>query len=134
MSGRLLPVEWDRDTGAFFAAARERRLIWRRCNGCGRGNHVPTTACRFCGGTDTEWRQARGTGRLFSRTTVMHQVHPAWPAPYTIVVVTLDEAPDVRLTGRIDSAEAPEIGAAMQVWFEDIDEGRVLPNWRPATP
>lgn len=133
MSGRLHPAEWDRDTGPFFAAARQHRLVYRRCNACGRGNHVPMASCRFCGSTDTEWREARGTGTLFSWTTVTHQVHPAWPVPYSVVVVSLDEAPDVRLTGSMPGAPALAAGEPMQVWFEEIGDGRVLPNWRKAS-
>ncbi|WP_187972535.1 Zn-ribbon domain-containing OB-fold protein [Aquibium microcysteis] len=132
MSERLHPAEWDRDTGPFFAAAREGRLVYRRCNACGRGNHVPMASCRYCGSTETEWRESEGTGTLYSWTTVMHGVHPAWPVPYTVVIVALDDAPDVRLTGSLPGAPELNAGQAMQVWFESIGEGRVLPNWRPA--
>lgn len=133
MTDRLYPAEWDRDTGPVFAAARQGRLIHRACNACGRGLHVPTTSCRFCGSTDTGWREATGTGTLFSWTTVTHQAHPAWPVPYTVVIVTLDDAPDVRLTGCIPGAPNLTAGQPMQVWFEDIGQGRILPNWCPAT-
>ena len=132
MSARLYPAEWDRDTGPFFAAARDRRLVWQRCNGCGRGNHVPAPGCRFCGGTDLNWVAARGTGRLYAWTTVAHQVHPAWPVPYTVVIVALDEAPEVRLTGWLPGAPDLHEGQPMQVWFEEIGQDRILPNWRPA--
>lgn len=128
---RMKPAEWDRDTGPFFAAARERRLIYRHCHHCGRGTHPPTVACRFCGSTDTAWRDSAGRGTLFSWTLVTHQVHPAYPVPYTIVVVALDEAPDVRLIGRIDDDAPRRAGEPMTVWFEDIGEGQLLPNWRP---
>lgn len=131
MTDRLYPVDWDRDTGPFFAAARDGRLVLRACNACGRGLHVPTPSCRFCGSLDTLWRDARGTGTLFSWTTVTHQAHPAWPVPYTVVIVALDDAPDVRLTGCIPGAPDLIVGQPMQVWFEDIGQGRRLPNWRP---
>lgn len=134
MSNRLHPAEWDRDTGPFFAAARAGRLAYCACTACGRGLHVPAPACRFCGGTATEWRTARGTGTLYSWTTVAHQVHPAWPVPYTIVIVALDEAPEVRLTGSLPGAPELYAGQPMQVWFEDIRQGRTLPNWRPSAP
>lgn len=131
MTDRLYPAEWDRDTGPFFAAARQGRLTYCACDDCGRGLHVPTQSCRFCGSTRTSWRSAAGTGRLFSWTTVTHQAHPAWPVPYTVVIVELTEAPDVRLTGCIPGAPDLSAGQPMQVWFEDIGQGRILPNWRP---
>lgn len=132
MTERLYPAEWDRDTGPFFAAARQGRLVFQACNACGRGLHVPGPSCRFCGSTDTAWRDARGTGTLFSWTTVAHQAHPAWPVPYTVVVVTLDDAPEVRLTGCIPGAPDLTAGQPMQVWFEQIGQGRILPNWQPS--
>ncbi|MCW1384691.1 OB-fold domain-containing protein [Novosphingobium sp. KCTC 2891] len=129
---RIRPATWDRDTGPFFAAAAERRLVYKHCNACGRGNHVPTPSCRFCGSTDTAWREAEGKGTLYTWTTVTHPVHPAYPAPYTVVIVTLEAAPDVRLTGSVPGAPDLAPGQPMEVWFEDLGEGCVLPNWRPA--
>lgn len=126
---RIRPVTWDRDTGPFFAAANEERLIYRRCTVCGRGNHVPTPSCKFCGG-ETAWVEARPAGSLYTWTTVTHAVHPAYPAPYTVVIVTLHEAPDVRLTGVIVGAPELAAGQAMELWFEDIGEDQKLPNWR----
>ncbi len=127
---KIRPATWDRDTGPFFAAAKEGRLTYRRCTGCGRGNHVPVPSCKFCG-QPTEWVDAAGKGTLYTWTTIPHQVHPAYPAPYTVVIVTLDEAPDVRLTGMIAGAPELAAGQAMDLWFEDNGLGDVLPNWRP---
>lgn len=132
MTQRILPFDQDPDTGPFFAAAQERRLVYRRCKICGQGNHVPTVSCRFCASTDTEWRDARGTGSLYSWTVVTHQVHPAYPVPYTVAVVTLDEAPDVRLVGHLPGTPALAAGAPMRVAFEDWGEGFLMPNWRLA--
>lgn len=132
MTDRLLPVDFDRDTGPFFAAANEGRLVYRHCNACGRGIHVPAQYCRHCGSRDTAWREASGRARLFSWTTVTHQVHPAYPAPYTIVVVALEDAPDVRLIGRIEGAPELRLDQPMKLWFEDIGEGRKLPQWEAA--
>lgn len=132
MTQRILPFDQDPDTGSFFAAAQERRLVYRRCKVCGRGNHVPMTSCRFCASTDTEWHEAAGTGTLYSWTVVTHQVHPAYPTPYTVAVVALDDAPDVRLIGHL--AGTPELApdAAMRVAFEDWGEGFLMPNWQQA--
>jgi uncharacterized OB-fold protein len=73
---------------------------------------------------------------LHSWTVVRHQVHPAYPVPYTIVLVDLCDVPGTRLVGRIDGAAELRAGAAMAVWFEEMGEidGRrvVVPNWRLA--
>ena len=128
----LLPAIEDRETQGFFAAAAEGRLVYRACDDCQRGIHPPTEHCPHCGGWNTAWRQAQGTGRLHSWTVVTHQVHPAFPTPYTLVVVELDDTPDVRLMGKLDGAPELAEGQAMQVWFETLEPGVVLPQWKVA--
>jgi uncharacterized OB-fold protein len=126
------PNAADRETHGFFEAAAEGRLVYRACKSCERGLHPPTAHCPWCGSWETGWREAKGTGRLYTWTTVTHQIHPGFPAPYTLVVVTLDEAPEVRLMGHIDGA--PELAAdmPMEVWFQALPDGPTLPQWRPA--
>ena len=128
----LLPAIEDRETQGFFAAAAESRLVYRACDDCRRGIHPPTEHCPHCGGWNTAWRPAAGTGRLHSWTVVTHQVHPAFPTPYTLVVVELDDTPDVRLMGKLDGAPELAEGQAMQVWFETLEPGVVLPQWKVA--
>jgi hypothetical protein len=48
-----------------------------------------------------------------------------------VVVVELDEAPDVRLAGHIDGTPLLSPGMPMEVWFESLAEDTVLPQWRP---
>ena len=127
-----LPFVADRETHAFFDAAKEGRLVYRACNDCGRGLHPPTEHCPWCGGWNTAWRTAKGTGRLHAWTTVTHQVHPGFPTPYTLVVVELDDTPDVRMMGRLPGEPQLSAGMPMQVWFEALRDGSMLPNWKIA--
>src|SRR5256885_2498717 len=96
----MVPNVADRDTAGFFQAAAEGRLVFRACNGCGRGLHPPTAHCPHCGGWNTVWRDPLGPGTLHSWTEVHQSVHPGYAAPYTLVLGTLDDSPDVRLIGR----------------------------------
>ena len=50
-----------------------------------------------------------------------------------MVLVDLDEAPDVRLVGNLPGRPVLEVGIPMEVWWDDVDGQAVLPNWRPAT-
>lgn len=130
----VLPVTDDRETGPFFAAAAQGRLVYRACDDCQGAIHPPTAHCPHCGGWNTDWREAGGGGRLRSWTTVAHQIHPDFPAPYTVVVVELDETSDVRLVGRLDGEPDLQDGMPMQVWFETLAEGVTVPQWRPLAP
>jgi uncharacterized OB-fold protein len=128
--GRILPVDDDHDTGGFFAAARCGELVVRVCDECGAVLHVPIAHCHTCGSWDGTWTRVQGTGHLVSWTTAEHQVHPAYPVPYTIVLVELDDRPGVRFVGSLPGAPQLTDGQPMRVWFEEL-EGAVLPQWEP---
>jgi uncharacterized OB-fold protein len=73
-----------------------------------------------------------GRAHLYSWTVAEHQVHPSYPVPYTIVLVELDDAPGVRLIGNLPGGPQLVEGMPMQVRFETIDDGAVIPQWDPA--
>jgi uncharacterized OB-fold protein len=127
---RYVPVMGDRDTGGFFEAAQQGKLVFRACLTCQAALHPPVAHCRHCGSWETEWREASGAGTLYAWTTVTHQVHPDYPTPYTLVLVDLeDTSPVVRLVGSLDGAPELTTGMRMRVWFEEVS-GCKLPQWR----
>ena len=129
---RVVPETADPDTGGFFAAAAREDLAVCACAACGAILHPPRAYCAGCGSGDTVWRTVSGHGRLYSWTTVEHQAHRAFPVPYTIVLVELDDAPEARLVGYLPGRPELEAGMPMRVWFEPVDdEGTLLPQWRP---
>ena len=128
---RILPVDDDHDTGGFWDAAKRGQLVVRRCDGCGAVIHVPVAYCYACGSWEGSWTPVAGTGRVVSWTTAEHQVHPAYPVPYTIVLVELDDHPGVRFVGHLPGAPQLTDGQPMRVWFEQLDGGAMLPQWAP---
>lgn len=135
-AARLMPVDDDVDTGGFFEAARRGALAVRRCNGCDAVLHLPRKYCRHCGSWIGRWQEVAPAGSLYSWTTVTHQVHPAYPVPYTVVVVDLDEIPGTRFVGSVPGAPALQAGDRMVAYFDVVGQidGRtvVMPNWRVA--
>jgi hypothetical protein len=129
---RPLPVDDDIDTGGFFEAARREELAIRVCDGCGAVLHMPRAYCHTCGSWAGHWQPVSGRGRVYSWTTVEHQVHPAFPVPYTVVLIQLDDV-QARLVGHLPGASELVEGQPMEVWFETLDDGVVLPQWRTAT-
>ncbi|MEV0494691.1 Zn-ribbon domain-containing OB-fold protein [Streptomyces atratus] len=124
----LLPVEDDHDTGGFFDAARRGELALRFCTACGQLLHLPRQVCFSCGGARSEWRAVPGRGRVHAWTVVTHQVHPAFPTPYTVVLVDLDEV-DARLVGSVPGAAELEVGQPLRVRFDRAPCGTTVPNW-----
>jgi uncharacterized OB-fold protein len=131
-TARPLPVVDDEDTGGFWHAATEHRLVVRVCNSCSATLHLPKSYCHHCGSWYVGWRDVRPTGSLYSWTILHHSIHEAFPAPCTIVLVQLDEDPNVRFVGHL--AGVPDLydGMPMQVRFEDVEPGVTIPQWQPA--
>ena len=127
----LLPVVDDRDTGGFFEAARRGELAVRMCNGCDAVLHLPRAYCHHCGSWDGRWQPVAGTGTVYSWSVIAHQVHPEYPVPYTVVLVELDDYPSVRLIGHLPGTPEVHLGQHLEVWFEELADGIVIPQWRP---
>ncbi len=132
LAGGILPETGDIDTAGFWDAAREGRLVARMCATCGAVLHLPRAYCSECGRWEGRWEELPGSGRLHSWTVVHHQVHPAYPVPYTIVLVDVDGVEGVRLLGRIDGECDLRADQPMHVWFEEVAEDVFLPQWRPS--
>lgn len=127
---RPLPVTDDRDTGGFWEAASAGRLAIKGCADCGATLHLPKDFCHRCQSWNTAWRPASLTATLHTWTVVRHQIHPAFPVPYTLVVVDLDDEQDVRLMGYLAGEPTLEAGQAMRARFEQLGDV-VLPEWEP---
>ena len=93
--------------------------------------HGRTAGCAAAGTASGGWLFS-GTGTLHSWTVADHQVHPAYPVPYTIVLVDLDDAPGVRLLGHLPGSPDLHVDMPMLVRFEVRPDGTALPNWEPA--
>jgi uncharacterized OB-fold protein len=132
LTTRLVPVGDDPDTGGFWEAAKRHELVIRACAACDAVLHLPRAYCAACGSWEGRWKPVSGRGHLYSWTTVEHQVHPAYPVPYTVVLVELDDVPGARLVGYLGGAPELAEGQAMHVSFEELDDGVVIPQWEPS--
>lgn len=130
---RPLPVVDDEETGGFWLGANQHRLVVRVCSTCGANLHLPKSYCHHCGSWDTDWREVRPTGSVYSWTVLHHTIHPAFSSPCTVVLIQLDEDPSVRFIGQLPGAPKLSVGMPMRVRFEDVEPGVTLPQWEPAS-
>lgn len=72
-------------------------LRYQRCTACGQAVTGQRFACTACGSPRLAWHDSAGTGTVWSVSTVHRAPTEAWraEAPYTLVLVTLDEGPRV---------------------------------------
>ena len=126
------PVLDDPDTAGHWAAARCGRLAVCRCGGCGQVLHPPRGMCFACHGTDVSWTAVEPRGRLVSWTVAEFEVHPAFPVPYTVVLVELEDEPGVRLVGHLPGRPPLKGSLPMRAEFVTSDAGFPLVQWVPA--
>jgi uncharacterized protein len=136
----VLPRDWalpaiDRTNRAWFTSGA---LALQECAACHGLQHPPEEICHVCGSMEFVSRTVAPTGTVYSYTIVHHAVHPALESsvPYAVVLVALDDEPQVRVVGNLlDVAMSDvEIGLPVEaVWEERPTEDGVvvlLPQWR----
>lgn len=109
----------DRDTTPFWEAQNSHELRFQRCTRCQTVRYPVGPLCPQCRSFDFEWIASSGRGRVYSYTVVRHQTHPAFPVPYTVLLVQMEEGPRVIAQLRAAEDAAPEIGAPVHVEWED---------------
>ena len=109
----------------FWDATRERRLTLQWCTACNKAIFYPREICPHCAGSALEWRDASGRGEVYAVTV------PKSEEPYCVAIVELDEG--VRMMSNVVGI-APEdvnVGQALEVTWEALEDGRNLPQFRP---
>lgn len=123
------------DSQPYWNAARERRLVIRKCKACGQLHFMPRHLCPACWSDQLEWVDARGTGTVHSFTVIHRASDPAFAplVPYVVALVELDEGP--RMMANILGAGAMDvkIGDPVRVTFEDRGDGALLPQFERAS-
>lgn len=116
----------DRALEPYWAAARDGRLLLKRCQDCGKLHYYPRAHCPFCLSDRCEWVEASGAGTIYS-WSVERRAQP----PYAIAFVTLAEGPTL-LTNIVDcDLDGLAIGQPVTLRFEERD-GAPTPVFRPA--
>lgn len=114
------------ETQAFWDAAAQGKLLVKRCAACGEYHHYPRSICPFCFSERTEWREASGSGTIYSYS-VMRRAQ----TPYVIAYVTLDEGVTM-MTNIIDcDPDTARIGQRVKVCFRPSDGGPPVPMFTP---
>ena len=136
----LLPPV-DEDSEPFFEGCRAGALRMQRCARSGRLVFPPRPMSPWAPHDAPSWTTVSGRGTIWSfvvpHPPLMAQF--AELAPYPVIVVALEEDPQVRLVGNLVEREGGainavepatiEIGAPVRAVFERITEEITLPRW-----
>lgn len=118
----------DPTTAPFWEAARQHRLLVQQCAACGSHQFYPRPFCIACNATDVNWVEAKGTGRVYSMSTVHVPPSPDYEVPYVVAVVELDEGP--KLMTNIVNGDC-RIDDRVRVVWEARDGTPPLPMFEP---
>ena len=92
--------------------------------------------CGTCPSTTFDWQEMSGNGEVYAYVVTHQAVHPALTGytPLATVEVELTEGP--RITSNLIDVppQAIAIGLAVEVVFEEVGEGVVLPLFRRRRP
>ena len=115
------------ETVDYWAAAREGRLLIKRCQACGEVHYYPRAHCPFCFSDRTEWLPCSGRGTIYSFSVMRRAA-----VPYALAYVTLDEGPTM-LTNIVDcDFDALQIGQRVRLVFKPSEDGQPVPMFEPA--
>ncbi len=134
------PLQDDPLTNFFWEAARSHELHIQRCQVCGTYIHMPRPICRNCHSFDLTGERVSGQATLYSYTQTFKAFHPYFVdrVPYVVATVTLPEQDGLQLMTnlvginqeRLD--ETVRIGMPLEVDFEELADGYVIPVFKPA--
>ncbi|WP_179403725.1 Zn-ribbon domain-containing OB-fold protein [Burkholderia guangdongensis] len=119
------------DSQPYWDAARERRLLIRKCNACGTTHFMPRYLCPSCWSDQLDWVESRGAGSVHSFTIIRRAPLASFGAhaPYVVALIDLDEGPRMLTNIVGDDALFVRIGDRVGITFEDRGDGAMLPQF-----
>lgn len=137
LPGGFIELGMNRWTEPFWAAARERRLVGAQCACCGAFRMPPSPRCPECLSEEINWVELSGRGVVYSYTIVRETPYPGFEkVTFAPVVVDLPDAPGARLVGNLVGVvpEAIHIGMEVEVDWNPVKDGQMVPIFRPSRP
>ena len=125
------PPAVTEETGLFWAAAKQGRLVVERCSTCGAESFPPRGICRSCRGRAMEPAEITSRGEVYSCTVNYQRWLPDLEVPYAVVLVEFADHPGVRVAGRLRGCPPQEaaIGMTVDVGFEPGPGGFAIPSF-----
>jgi acetyl-CoA acetyltransferase/uncharacterized OB-fold protein len=120
---RPLPVVND-ENRYYWTAGADGVLRFQRCGSCSALLHPPQPVCRYCRSDDIGTTEVSGSGVIVGLTVNHQQWDPAFPPPFVIVSVAIDEDPRVRVISNLVGADAANarVGMRVRVRFEQAED------------
>ncbi|ODT38279.1 MAG: hypothetical protein ABS55_01070 [Lautropia sp. SCN 70-15] len=119
------------DSAPYWNAAREGKLLVRKCRACGEFHFMPRYLCPKCWSHDLDWVEATGKGVVHSFSIVRRAPAAAFGdrVPYVVALIDLEEGPRMMANVVGEGALDTRIGDEVRVVFEDRGDGARIPQF-----
>ncbi len=118
------------DFEGFWKGIDDGYLAFQKCGSCGAWCHPPTPVCPDCHSLERTWQKVSGKGVVHSWVTYHDSPHPAFEAPFTVVLVELAEG--LRIVSNL--VDVPlgdiEIGMPVVLTIETVGQNLHLPKFK----
>ena len=105
----------------FWEGAKAGKLMLKFCTGCKKPHHYPRGVCPYCMSDKLEWKEAKGTGEIYTYSVMRHG------DPYCIAYVTLAEGISM-MTNIVDTDFSKvKIGQKVKLVMKPMEGGGALP-------
>ncbi len=118
----------DPTTVPYWEAAKRHQLVLQHCDDCGHFQFYPRPFCLKCESRSVSWKEAAGTGTVYSLSEVHMAPTPDIEAPYIIAMVELDEGPKF-MTNIVNGRCA--IGDKVRLVWRPRDGKPPVPDFEP---
>jgi uncharacterized OB-fold protein len=126
---KILPRPTE-TSAPYWQGCRERELRLQKCNACQRLQFYPRIMCSHCQRQSLGWIVATGRGEVASFTVVRRGVSEAYPTPYIVALIDLEEG--LRMMSHVVGIdpESVAVGDLVKVEFEDWSDEITMPVFR----
>lgn len=99
------------------------------CRECGQFQYPPAPVCHQCLSSELDWTALSGKGEILSWVIYHRQYLEAYPAPYNVIAVKLEEGPVVISNLEGDVPQASWIGQQVRLLYKTMEDGFILPRF-----
>jgi uncharacterized OB-fold protein len=123
---KILPPETE-VARPFREGCRVGELRLQYCEKCELYQFYPRIFCSHCGAEQLQWRAVSGRGRIASYTIVRRGISSAYPAPYVVALIDLEEGPRMMSNVVACDPEQVRVNQPVQASFVTWSDEHVLP-------
>lgn len=117
----------------FFEGACLGELRIQSCSDCCGWMYPAKKRCQHCGSEALTWLAVPGNGILYSHARLQRVHHPRHEGRLPLILALIDLEQGVRISSNLVNCHPSDarVGMAVQVLFEELPHGVVIPVFQP---